>query len=133
MNNKIEKEFVPYQIAVDMKSIGFNEPCVALYKFKKFKYNTKDCNELVTFYNRDGNIISYLAPTFSQCFRWFREKNIFHCIAPSSEIGKYHVGYFDKEWTLLKNNNEVPIKYLYEDAELECLKKLIEIVKTNKT
>jgi hypothetical protein len=29
--NGIESNFVPYQIALDMKSIGFDEPCFAKY------------------------------------------------------------------------------------------------------
>ena len=36
--NNIESNFVPYQIAVDMKSIGFDEPCFAIYGKVKVIY-----------------------------------------------------------------------------------------------
>ena len=38
--NNIESNFVPYQIAVDMKSIGFNEPCFAFYGLSRDDYKT---------------------------------------------------------------------------------------------
>ena len=87
------------------------------------------------------------APTFSQAFRWFREKYdlvIEPCVPFQRlysteedhfeilEFGyriysfdQYRGGLRDKiEWDGYDNSNE-------EEAELECLKKLIEIV-TNK-
>jgi len=30
----MEKEFVPYQPSLDMKELGFDEPCFAGYNFK---------------------------------------------------------------------------------------------------
>ena len=29
--NDLEKEFIPYQQSLDMKELGFNEPCLGLY------------------------------------------------------------------------------------------------------
>ena len=71
-----------------------------------------------------------LAPTFSQAFRWFREKHNLRCQInyigglinettwwDISIIGHYNMD--PKEWEM---------KYQpYEEAELACLKKLIEI------
>jgi hypothetical protein len=58
----LEKEFVPYQIALDMKSIGFDEYCFGYYdKIQIF--------HLCPFGNmNDRGFVS--APTFSQAARY---------------------------------------------------------------
>jgi hypothetical protein len=65
-----------------------------------------------------------LKPTYSQAFRWFREKF-------------KHLKFFVKEEDFREGLYEYDIKDVlcvsgfksYEEAELSCLKKLIEIVK----
>ena len=73
--NTLEKEFVPYQESLELKELGFDEPCIAIYEFKKlfvgeFKNSMSFelCKKTETF----------PAPTFSQAFRWFREKYGYH-------------------------------------------------------
>jgi hypothetical protein len=75
------------------------------------------------------------APTFSQAFRWFREKyNLFHEINVDKttepkfaytiieyELAQFFEGF--KEDVLAEY-----LYYKYEEAELACLEKLIEIV-----
>ena len=124
----MEEEFIPYEQALALKELAFDEECIALYKFKKFKYKIKDCNGIVDFYNRDGKIISYLAPTFSQAFRWFREKyNLWNMIYPR-DGWNYSIQKMDETISCSGESwHKVEIKS-YEEAELECLKKLIEIV-----
>ena len=124
----MEKEFIPYEQALALKELAFDEECIALYKFKKFKYKIKDCNGIVDFYNRDGKIISYLAPTFSQAFRWFRENySLYGTI-------RYGNNELDKSIYLFPCINGIIVGNdsfkTQEEAELECLKKLIEITKT---
>jgi hypothetical protein len=131
----MEKEFVPYGLALRMKVIGFDEPCFALYKNSKFRFEIKDCNSIVDFYNRDGKIVSYLAPTFSQAFRWFREKYKFYCYPEPTGSWRYTCKYRGedkkgKHWSgFLKDiSDNILFFNAFEEAELECLKKLIEIV-----
>ena len=125
----MEKEFIPYEQALELKKVGFE------YISTIFAYDQS--GEL---YTRDGiphdfNIRGLLsAPTFSQAFRWFREKyNI---------IPNIHSVYIDETHTKInfwvwfanyeENSNEEIYYGTYEEAELECLKKLIEIVKDGK-
>jgi len=113
--NSIESNFVPYQIALDMKSIGFDEPCFAYYKDMK--------GEKVLLYDSMDFDGECSAPLYQQCFRFFREKyNASPLITCYSELGnawKYHI----------PNEGGEQGFNTYEEAELECLKKLIEIVK----
>ena len=68
-NNKqssVDKEFVPYEQALALKELGFNEPCLASYFHAGKRLH-------ITEYINYGEYTT-LAPTFSQAFRWFREK-----------------------------------------------------------
>ena len=122
----MEKEFVPYKIALALKELGFDESCFGFYD--EFS-NNKVC------YGYSDGINK--APTFSQAFRFFREKyNLNGIIAPRF----YNDGslwYVTEEIDISKNDINTLNSHLfqgifemhktYEEAELECLKKLIEI------
>tara|TARA_B110000503_G_scaffold27536_1_gene43963 strand:- start:11665 stop:12042 length:378 start_codon:yes stop_codon:yes gene_type:complete len=123
--NSIESNFVPYQIALDMKSIGFDKP-----------------NYFLKWYDSKGNIREGLglgevkAPLYQQAFRWFREKYDLHSGIDNSISGYYGItkkrdvksSLYLSEWV---NTQEFPFK-THEEAELACLIKLIEIVKEKK-
>jgi hypothetical protein len=127
-NFVMREEFVSFEVAVNLKNVGFDEPCIALYKNKKLRYEIKDCNGIVDFYNEGGKVISYLAPTFSQAFRFFREKYKMAIINPDwnnkfkYEIFNLHL--LNQGVLVTKSGFET-----YEEAELACLQKMIEIVK----
>jgi len=119
--NSLEKDFAPYKESLELKEIGFDEPCIRGWD-KSGKI----------WYHPDSDIITD-NPTFSQAFRWFREK--YGYIA---EINNYSTsdGYsfsfkiLLKKYTPFINANNAWCNY--EAAELECLRKLIEIVKSKK-
>ena len=116
----IEKEFVPYQEALALKEIGFDEPCFATWNGE-----TLDMSLQIP---SDDYFTS--APTFSQAFRWFREKyEIYYIIEGSKKFGFQHFIYDDKGSYEIKS--EETFKN-YEEAELACLNKLIEIVEQQK-
>ena len=73
----LEKEFVPYEEALALKELGFDEPCFGYH----YTLNGKDWKfaEKSEYYRLNDEInigpkFSLLAPTFSQAFRWFRYK-----------------------------------------------------------
>jgi hypothetical protein len=132
----MNKEFIPYEQSLALKELGFDEPCLAhwynetptnsegqcLVYYKKPWDNQKIINGVIRDY--------YFAPTYSQAFRWFREKyNLFGYSYPN-DYQMY--GYRIVE---LKSSENRELIYdwgtlnTYEEAELKCLKKLIEIVK----
>jgi hypothetical protein len=122
----MEKEFIPYEQALALKELGFNEQCIATYdEDKEFELQDFEQN-----YNTfPSHIIA--APLYQQAFRWFREKYKFH-----AEIRSYTAKYFTiiiqelKDIVIYLEYGGIDLKFnTYEEAELECLKKLIEIVK----
>ena len=150
----MKTEFIPYEQALDLKELGFDEPCFG--KWLSFKQSDWKVYELIlemgmneefednrNFYLREG---ACSAPTFSQVFRWFREKyNISYSIDWMSRSSEFYNGYYVhfrgindnkiNQENFIVLNDELPSKgykvyKTYEEAELACLNKLIEIVKT---
>jgi hypothetical protein len=120
----MEKEFIPYEQALALKELGFNKPCLAYYD-----YYTKGV-PLNIYESDDG--CGQPAPLYQQAFRWFREKHkLYHTINMFGDWDKPQYSYLVSGRTM---NNPAHMwhfedKDSYEEAELECLKKLIEIVK----
>jgi len=130
----MEKEFVPYELALELKELGFDEPCFGFCQYKNGKIKhitTEEGNYNNRFHKSTSDFFWVSAPLYQQAFRWFREKyNIEHNNSPakkfkqdkSREISIYIDGFFI-------SNLRFTLDKTYEAAELECLKKLIEIVK----
>jgi hypothetical protein len=123
-------ELISYNDSLMLREFGFDEACFAWYSngqlilehhiiFTGDQYymRKEDCN----------------APTFSQAFRFFREKfNLFSCVELHlnfpiryyfiiDEIGNDDFVYHTEDETIFYDK--------YEDAEIACLKLLIELVK----
>ena len=116
----IKKEFVSYEEALALKELRFNEPCLASYFHAGKRLH-------ITEYINYGEYTT-LAPTFSQAFRFFREK-----YGLKSWIQEHTADTFIYEIRPHKltdyKEGEVYVYEVYEEAELACLKQLIEIAK----
>jgi len=130
----MEKEFVPYELAVKLKELGFDEPCFGFWckDTKTQEYTIRNGFDKSSESIKGRNFQAFLsAPTFSQAFRWFRKKNfICHVTNDLSNNlqDEVYVYVMTKGYGSLIDRSE---EYsTYEEAELACLKKLIEIVKT---
>jgi hypothetical protein len=114
----MKKEFVPHELALRMKQLGFDEPCLSYYEGESFSHH------LATITSGDDYIIP--APLYQQAFRWFREK---YKVRFFIQSGMSDLGEFFK--VIFPDGEQRGMSYItYEEAELACLQKLIEIVKT---
>ena len=127
----MEKEFIPYEQALYLKELGFDEPCFATWIERDKRDGGGIVIEMWGDEDTEYSLISeILAPTFSQAFRWFREKYLLFGYSFPNDYQKY--GYRIVEMTSNENKELVydwGTKDSVEEAELECLKKLIKIVK----
>jgi hypothetical protein len=115
----IDKEFVPYELALELKQLGFNEPCFGEWQNLKTGKNLV-VDEEDRIYDIPVLGAGVHALTYSQAFRWFRDKfNCHHTI----NLNKKYVGIAYSSVV----NFSVDEFNAYEEAELACLKKLIEI------
>lgn len=121
----MKNQFIPYEQALELKALGFDERCIAsyqLYRENQWVFNIIEQNGLNwTAIKNSSLVVSCTAPLYQQAFRWFREKYLDILVKDYGLIPHFTIiqNMFlcsDKIWT-------------YEEAELACLKKLIEIVK----
>jgi hypothetical protein len=123
----MNKEFIPYQIALDMKSIGFDESCLAMY----IDDGTGQKVYIKALYDNHYKKHQLLAPLYQQAFQFFRNKYDYVAIvSPSGDSNGNTIGYYyEIIFDFSKENIESKDYKTYEEAELACLIKLIEIVK----
>jgi len=134
--NKMKKEFIKYEQALELKELGFDEP---FNPFDTFYYRNGDLCEAnkdaVEYFNSFNDEV-VLAPLYQQAFRWFRKNHgLYSSILPKKSYPDNYVS--GVEWYVtICGGDGVEIgpdgTYTYEEAELECLNKLIEIVKQPK-
>ena len=116
------REFVPYELAVKLKAIGFNEECFGAYH-----------NENYLDLESEEYDYSYAvkAPIFSQAFRWFREKGFFVSFSTHNYNNHdFYIKWSMPDSTTLSESILSDAYDTYEETELACLEKIIEIVET---
>jgi hypothetical protein len=124
----MEKEFVPYELAVKLKELGFDEKCFCNWE-ESWSPEPEDEIRMVLTTDQTWLRPGWIrAPTFSQVFRWFREKHPYRFyILPCSQHKKY-LFEITLPSSIFYSTSENEAYNTYEEAELACLKKLIEIV-----
>lgn len=139
---KNELNFIPYKESLALKELGFNNECFGYYSYfgtqKPFLTSCELGNEIESCTIRRKNFLCK-APLFQQAFRFFRDKKGFTGIITMSNYSndKYVFDIFEIfndeiyfEGSDLTDRNNGNKEYnSYEEAELDCLKKLIKIVK----
>jgi hypothetical protein len=117
------KDFTLYPEAFKLKQLGFDELCFGWY----------DCYSKMVNYEKAHNSCGWLngnhcsAPTYSQAFRWFREKYKLGAI-----VAQFGWGIENELGQIIYDISDGKTPSCYEESELDCLKKLIEIVKDEK-
>ena len=144
----MKNEFIPYEQALELKKLGFDEECLAAYyvfgdgKLREGRYGQTESQlfingidiqvedrmeELEMFAYHDVSV-----PTFSQAFRWFRDKKL--ADGSVSRHGEADGGY-SYRWDILYEYGVYEERHFklgyktYEEAELACLIELVKIVK----
>ena len=139
----MNKEFIPYEQALELKELGFDEPCFGWFRttlmpsnFTEYFLETElDLNqEFTDLINNNFTGGACSAPLYQQAFRWFREKHgLFSVIDVDQTMEPLFCYSLSKYKGDFQWNNILPtyseLYYTYEEAELACLKKLIEIAK----
>lgn len=136
----MNKEFIPYDQALELKELGFDDECLLQYSLT---YDEDDKTIGVELFNASDCIVTssrnypIKAPLYQQAFRWFREK--YSCqsyidILNNSFaywIGIKSINFYYHSFNSTPRDNKFDTSWeTYESAELACLKKLIEIIKS---
>lgn len=133
------QSLVTVDIALELKKIGFDEPCVFSYRNDDiylegsasvgFVMDINNTDFITTIgkleeFSNWNNSDWVTLPTYEQVFAWFREKEIYGHVARDGGFYKFIVYVKDGEDYYF--DSSVDVEYgLYEDARLECIKELI--------
>jgi hypothetical protein len=141
----MKKEFVTYNIALRLKALGFNEPCLAFYQTEYVEVTPQlvddDYEYKMTGFRtcKNSEIPDHYvaAATLRQAFEWFRARNLFSTINIDQtmepkfcySIIKYNQdqdGQFD--WQTIVFNSD--LERSYELAEVSCIEKLCDTLES---
>jgi hypothetical protein len=141
----MHNEFVSYEIALKLKELGFDKPCLTYYYELTSNLRTHigvDIGNAWT-YSENKKLGFTLAPLYQQVFRWFREQfNWQSSIEATNDQHSHKLGYNHFIW-----NNITGEEYhtmpkdspfgdwcfkTYEEAQKECILDLISIIKNQK-
>lgn len=131
----MKDQFIPYEQALELEELGFNEKCFGHYMTKEswkldlcegsFYYDLPPCKDKNSEY-------SCRAPLWQQAFDWFMSNYKLFPKIDQYYGERFYVNIEDMNFPRLYSSDklrdlgEYPS---YEEACLKCLKKLIEIVK----
>lgn len=134
----MKRQFVTYDIALQLKKLGFDKPCLAyfesVYNGLTQKYTGKlvlgnkpehlqSYKQLVYIFGRD----TQLAPLWQQVIDWFREKHDIHIvITPYNDEEANQILYdftiFQKDWNDLSDYTYYhTLNEVREQSILKCI------------
>ena len=120
------KDFIPYKEAKTLKQLGFDEYCLGYYNIDPYLPNPTF--NLVKPFDHEWCLP---APLYQQAFRWFREKKLSDsCVCRyqgKNDGGVYYYYVITKDFGVEETRHYKEGFFTYEEAELACLRKLIEI------
>jgi hypothetical protein len=136
----MEKEFIPYEEALALKELGFDEYCLALYSFANKDFQEDQLVIHTCKVEKKLNWMKFPVPLYQQAFRWFREKYNINVSITSKTLSDGKTVYISHGRTIPDTISKGLIvdifpyrtDEIYEEAELRCLKELIKIIKNEK-
>ena len=143
----MEKEFVSYEIALELKNLKFDEPCLGLWRLIDFKpvFNITTDRRYSTSQEKTSQIhgkSAILAPLWQQVIDWFRKKcqldiHITYKHQDNNKIEGISSVYYDIEIYKLQAGDAWKIYRFqeisdnYYEAREQTILKTIELCKNN--
>lgn len=123
----MEEKFVPYELALKLKELGFNEPCINFWYQSGTLNNSVPIYEAKDWYHSNSHLN---APLWQQVFDFFREKyGVDGWVVPYHSDTKMYCYIIEG----IEYTEDLGSEYeTYEEARLACLEKLIEVVEKQK-
>lgn len=115
----MQREFVPYELAVKLKELGFDEECFGYYVDGELDLKWRFI-DAVQFGYRE----SVLAPLWQQAFDWFTRKGLHSYIEGAYPWFRYYINTADDRYEGFKHLK-------IEETREACLLKLIELCEKN--
>lgn len=142
----IEKAFVPKNIAIELRDLGFDEFCLFYYEHNKpaprFGLESRDIKNKSHFriitinahkiLKLKSNKFDIAAPSYQQIFAWFRGKGLFHSITIEKDFIEKDISFSCEIRDAKGDIITLFSRDTYEKAEKDLLERLINIYKNEK-
>jgi len=126
----MESLFCPYEQALSLKEFTSD---IACYNYDFLSVTNSQLDEHGAFCAKDDegeeSFSRWTAPLYQQAFRWFREKYGLYFSIQYFQYDEWCLQITTKKEDTVFNYKSIDGFKTYEEAELACLQKLIEIVK----
>jgi hypothetical protein len=118
-------EFVPMDLALKLKALGFKERVLTYYEDGKPKLHTT-----IEGWDFNSSFLNCVSrPIYSQAFDWFRQNYPYRFyVLPCSQHEKY-LFEITLPSSIFYTSSEDEAYNTYKEARQHCLEKLIEIIK----
>ena len=128
----MKNEFVPHDIAKQLKELGFSEPCLAWWFEESTVSVPTETRSFWSDWNVNPKRIS--APLWQQVFRWFIEKYQLNGVPYYNFVGKWDYNIQRVEAGLLSGSVTayIAMRDTYPEIQEACINRLISIVKERK-
>jgi hypothetical protein len=142
----MEKEFIPYELALRLKGLGFDERCFRYESVKKICENQAQPGgcQLPNVHcaypgcTIDSSVESLPIPVWQQAFKWFREKNFhvniesYHCLGKNKPFG-LSIDYLHEsgKWDYVDYRDDEDFE-TYEEAQKRAIEIIIELLERKK-
>jgi hypothetical protein len=132
----MKKQFVTYEIALKLKELDFDEPCMAVYLGKEGFYFRPELNGNKNSYFKDKSK-SVSLPLWQQVIDWVREKYDIHFSFHYNPRTKKYAMWIEGPDEILRDHSaEIDILYsskfdTYEECRKQSIIKAIEILEEN--
>jgi len=138
MNEKLNNQFVLYELSLQLKELGFDEPCLGLWRLIDSEpiFNITSDYRYSTSQSKTSQIhgkSAILAPLWQQAFDWFEEKHDLFCsVVPF--VADYLTGEIEFKLTIrdLSCSGRIVYEESFsenEDKNLIIIRNLIQICK----
>jgi hypothetical protein len=144
----MKKEFVPFDLSLRLKELGFDEPCFGYFvdgELRGINLGIEELGGIEPYYQRFGfhtltnhnidnpNKIVVTAPTFSQAFKWFRERDFhttiesYHCLGNDKPFGLGIDQKINGIWDYVDYSGDGNFD-TYEEAQIKAIESILEIM-----
>lgn len=136
----MKEQFLPYELALKLKDLGFDEQCIAGYQEygegiilmlpRNIQIFRIDDLGYKKYGHQNNHVVK--APLWQQALDWFREIQGLHSSIDITTFGDWYYGVYNlKEEGNIEVDpfDNITIFKTYQEARAVCLGKLIETVK----
>lgn len=114
MKTMIEKQFVTYEIALALKELGFDEPCMAIYRDRWNDFGVTLISDGIKIKGTQSNTLYYksdkemicLAPLWQQAIDWCDSKGLLVGTIVVDNLYKSTINKINYETELFHSRNE---------------------------